>query len=246
MKLMQKVIGVGMLCIALNACKKDPSIPTPTPTTVKDVDGNVYHIVKIGDKYWTVENAQMTHFRNKDSVIPQQTATSNWTSTINPAWCYYNNTSDTGIQRTYGKLYNWYTINHKGADGKPDFAPVGWHVPDTTEINALIVALGGTPKDGGDAIVGGKLKGTGTTYWNAPNDGANNSSGFTALPAGFRSSNGGTNDGFSGIRTSFYLWSSTDKSYTNSYHYSLINNSSKIQRDDSNIHGGYSVRFVKD
>ena len=245
MKLMQKVIGVGMLCIALNACKKDPSTPPPPTTTVTDVDGNVYHTVKIGDKYWTVENAQMTHFRNKDTIF-QQIATNNWTSTTTPAWCYYNNTIKADTQSTYGKLYNWYTINHKGADGNPDFAPIGYHVPDTAEINALIVALGGIPKDGGDTTVGGKLKEAGITHWTTPNTGANNSSGFTALPAGFRSSNGGFNNGFNSIGTYFYLWSSTSKSFTNSYYYYLKNSSSTIYRDDNNIHGGYSVRFVKD
>jgi len=244
MKLMQKVIGVGMLCIALNACKKDPSTPPPPTTTVKDVDGNVYHTVKIGDKYWTVENAQMTHFRNKDTIF-QQIATNNWTSTTTPAWCYYNNTIKADTQSTYGKLYNWYTINHKGADGKPDFAPIGYHVPDTAEINALIVALGGIPKDGGDTTVGGKLKEADITHWTTPNR-ADNSSGFTALPAGFRSSNGGANNGFNSIGTYFYIWSSTSKSTTNSYYYYLRNSSSTIYRDDNNIHGGYSVRFVKD
>ncbi|OFX47559.1 MAG: hypothetical protein A2X13_11415 [Bacteroidetes bacterium GWC2_33_15] len=43
---------------------------------------------------------------------------------------------------------------------------------------------------GGKSVAGGKLKETGTTHWNAPNTGATNSIGFTAVGSGFRSPDG--------------------------------------------------------
>ena len=39
---------------------------------------------------------------------------------------------------------------------------------------------------GGATVADGKLKETGTLHWTAPNTGATNEVGFTALPGGFR------------------------------------------------------------
>jgi uncharacterized protein (TIGR02145 family) len=65
-------------------------------------------------------------------------------------------------------------------------------------------------------IAGGKMKEVGTIedgngLWYAPNDGANNASGFTSIPGGFR-----PNDG-EYIEKGFYsaYWSSTEEYYAN-------------------------------
>ncbi|MCF8257941.1 MAG: fibrobacter succinogenes major paralogous domain-containing protein [Flavobacteriales bacterium] len=52
-----------------------------------------------------------------------------------------------------------------------------------TEWGVLITHLGG-PNN-----AGGALKASGTALWDAPNEGATNASGFSALPAGKRDSN---------------------------------------------------------
>ncbi|NOY38329.1 MAG: hypothetical protein GXO83_12260, partial [Chlorobi bacterium] len=53
---------------------------------------------------------------------------------------------------------------------------------------------------GGESFAGGKLKETGTVYWNSPNTGVNNETSFTALPGGYRyydgTFDGIGNDGF--------------------------------------------------
>jgi uncharacterized protein (TIGR02145 family) len=58
--------------------------------------------------------------------------------------------------------------------------PSGWHIPTDGEWNKLTDYLGGT------GIAGGKMKEAGTNHWYSPNEGATNSSGFTALPGGVR------------------------------------------------------------
>ena len=61
-----------------------------------------------------------------------------------------------------------------------NLAPKGWHVATDAEWTALTTFLFG------DQVAGGKMKETGTTHWITPNTDGTNTSGFTALPAGFR------------------------------------------------------------
>jgi uncharacterized protein (TIGR02145 family) len=91
-------------------------------------------------------------------------------------WCYYNNSANNGA--IYGKLYNWYAA--KLLDLDMVTAGFGWRVPTSAQFTTLANALGGT------AVAGGKMKMTGLNYWNTPNTGATNESGFTALPSGTR------------------------------------------------------------
>jgi len=96
-------------------------------------------------------------------------------------WCYYNNDAANGA--IYGKLYNWYAV--KLFDLDMASASFGWHVPTSTEFTTLQTALGGA------VVAGGKMKMTGTDYWNTPNTGADNTSGFTGLGNGIRNAAAG-------------------------------------------------------
>jgi len=55
-------------------------------------------------------------------------------------------------------------------------------MPTDIEWTALITYLGG------ESVAGGKMKETGIIYWQTPNTGASNSSGFTASGGGMRES----------------------------------------------------------
>jgi uncharacterized protein (TIGR02145 family) len=84
----------------------------------------------------------------------------------------------------YGLLYNWYA-----ATDARGVAPDGWRVPSDADFDALRVELGGI------SIAGGPAKSIRTDpddhpRWNSPNTGATNSSGFNALPPGFRNTSG--------------------------------------------------------
>jgi uncharacterized protein (TIGR02145 family) len=138
--------------------------------TVTDIDGNVYQTVVIGSQCWMKENLKTTRF-NDGTSIPLVTNFNQWHYSHGPAYCYYNNDS-ASYKSIYGPLYKGYTHNYG------QVCPLGWHVPTIAEWDTLITFLLG------ETVAGGKLKATGTQYWIAPNTGATNESGFTALPGG--------------------------------------------------------------
>jgi uncharacterized protein (TIGR02145 family) len=95
-------------------------------------------------------------------------------------WCYYGNDAANGA--IYGKLYNWYAAKLLDLDMLS--AGFGWRVPTLAQFTTLANALGGA------SVAGGKMKMTGLNYWNTPNIGATNESGFTGLGGGRRSDQG--------------------------------------------------------
>jgi hypothetical protein len=99
-----------------------------------------------------------------------------------------------------------------------------------------------TDFSGGENLAGGKLKEMGITHWRNPNTGATNESGFTALPAGYRSYNAAFADSsYTGL-----WWSSTEFSSSNAwyrylgYWYSLVNRNHHFKQN------GMSVRCIRD
>ena len=91
---------------------------------------------------------------------------------------------------------------------------------------------------------GGALKAT--MYWNSPNIGATNSSGFTALPAGFKSifsflSGQLVENGISGI-----WWSTSEYDIDKAWARNLYYYNSNISRQASDKNVGVSVRCLKD
>jgi len=104
------------------------------------------------------------------------------------SWCYEESSSNC---ETYGRLYDWKSALK--------VCPLGWHLPSSEEWTTLIVYLGG------DSLARGKMKETGTAYWNSPNIRSTNESGFTVLPGGYR-----TNDGvFRNLGSCCGFWSSS-------------------------------------
>ncbi len=103
-------------------------------TLVKDIDGNSYKTVKIGEQIWMAENLKVTQYRNGDP-IPNLTDENDWENTEQGAYCNYDNNEDN--VETYGRLYNWYAV-----DDKRGLAPNGWHIPTDDEIKELEMYLG--------------------------------------------------------------------------------------------------------
>ncbi len=218
-----------------------PFTTSASSGTVTDIDGNVYQTITIGDQVWMMENLKVTHYRNGDP-IPNVTDGGTWEGLTTGAYCNYNNNE--GNVATYGRLYNWYAV-----DDSRNIAPEGWHVPTDEEWKQLEMYLGMSQAEAdADALdwrgtdEGGKLKETGTTHWNSPNEGATNESGFTALPGGFRHHSGN----FGNMGYYAYFWSSTETSSSYAWYRNLGYSGSQVYRSNYYKQDGFSVRCVRD
>jgi uncharacterized protein (TIGR02145 family) len=174
------------------------------------------------------ENLKTTRFNNGDS-IPLVISILDWRVLSSPGYCWFND--DASIYKnTYGALYNWYTIN----SGK--LAPEGWHVPTDAEWTILIDFLGGVQ------IAGGKMKEAGTAHWVSPNTGADNSSGFSALPGGYR----GNSENFEECGGHGYWWTGSQSNSFSAWTRHLEYDSDWVNRYEFPQTYGFSVRCIKD
>jgi uncharacterized protein (TIGR02145 family) len=220
-----------ILLLNLRCSSNSDSDSNTSDNPVTDIDGNIYQTVTICSQVWSQRNLQVARYRNGD-VIPQVTDATQWTNLTTGAWCYYNN--DPATEATYGKLYNWYAVNDPRG-----LAPSGWHIPNDDEYTTLIEnCLGGF----GEA--GGKMKEAGTVHWGTPNTLATNSSGFTGLPAGYRTFSGSFN--FIGEMGYFWIATTSDTEPEKARYLSLYKNISNANRNSIYKFYGFSVRCVKD
>lgn len=186
--------------------------------------------VIIGSQTWILKNLNVNTFSNGDP-IPEARSIEDWKSATengNPAWCYYLNDPFYGVK--YGKLYNWYAVHD--ARG---LAPKGWHVPSDAEWSLA------ANNRGGEDFAGAQLKSA--TGWDNNWNGTN-SSGFTGLPGGFRSSDF-LGSGFVEAGKQGRFWSSTEVNAKEAWSW-IMSNGSKVNRGNWDKGLGLSVRCIKD
>jgi uncharacterized protein (TIGR02145 family) len=135
--------------------------------------------VTIGKQTWTQLNLTTVTYRNGDA-IPEVEDAKQWASLTTGAWCYYN--GDGSKETWYQKIYNYYALTDPRG-----LAPSGYHIATADEWETLSVSLGG------DNVSAGPLKQSGTVQWKSPNTGTN-TSGFEAMPGGFRDIDGSFKD----------------------------------------------------
>ena len=82
----------------------------------------------------------------------------------------------------------------------------------------------------------------GTTYWNSSNEFVTNSSGFSALPGGYRDC-GGT---FYNVGDHGYWWSATENDTYGAWSRYMKYNLSNVFQSLDNKSNGFSVRCVRD
>lgn len=191
-----------------------------TPAS-NNIGGRVYNTVIIGGKEWMSENLD---FKFSGLAVGQGSSYSD------PRANYYQNNEATyGVNgNKYGLLYNWIAVKYL-EDYKSELIP-GWHVPTTTEWDALATAVGGS----GDA--GTKLKST--TGWSSGN--GDGSYGFAAFPAGRQDS-----DSFYRLGETAYFWTANESSSSDAYSRSFWTGAS-MNSGQSDKSFGFSVRLVKD
>ena len=195
----------------------------------KDWDNNNYAVVEIGTQVWMAENLKASHYSNGDAIT-NVSGNSQWVGLTTGGYCDFNNTPNNSL--TYGKLYNWHAVN----DAR-NVAPVGWHVATEAEWKTLTSFLGG--KD----LAGPKLKETGTSKWQSPNDNATNESGFTALPGGSRWQSDGS---FGGLGYVGSFWSNTPDGASAGLEIDLGSDVDTVAFYSDSRTSGYSVRCIKD
>jgi uncharacterized protein (TIGR02145 family) len=215
---------------------------------ITDADGNIYQTVKIGNQVWTVENLRVTKY-NDGSPITLDTSAVSWANDSAGKYCYYNNINDVDSIKKWGMLYNWYALN----TGK--LTPAGWHVPTDTEWTIMenFLVLHGYNYDGTtDTSVYNKLGKSlsAKTDWDTSTDSGgigtdltlNNSSGFSALPVGYRNKDGS----FYYLSRGVFYWTSSDYGGEFTYTRDLAYSMDRLFRS-APIHKncGYSIRMLQ-
>ena len=196
----------------------------------RDADGYNYPVVQIGDQVWMAENLKTTRYRNGDPITQQ--------------WAYKN---DANNAAKYGRLYTWYA-----ATDSRGIAPAGWHVPTDAEWTILenYLIANGYNYDGtttGNKIAKALAATTDWyTYTGTGTPGAdltkNNSSGFTALPGGYRYYGGA----FYYVGSSGYWWCSTEYNSADTWCRNLYYYYDDLSRNYDSKSCGFSVRCLRD
>lgn len=212
---------------------------TGTLTSEFTTFSRIFLCTSTGNSWWMLADtgvAQIDSISFKELGLSDATSIANYTYAAVKAagfWCHYNNSVDNGA--IYGKLYNWFAVKllQMDIDKYNTDNPTtlwGWRVPTQTDFQTLIAYLGGY------SVSGGKLKLVGTTYWNSPNTGADNSSGFSAIGGGFRA---GSNGVYTSLNNNDVYWEIDKYRAFNSHNNASIVNGTELPTF------GFSLRLIK-
>lgn len=142
-----------------------------TQEIVFDVDSNAYNTVKIGNQVWLKENLKVTRYNNGDTIYTCGNLYLQEDQVYKYQWVYNDNEVNVAV---YGRLYTWYAVTDPRG-----VCPVGWHIATEQEWEQLKKNY---TKDAALPLMDNSGK-----YWEpVKNIKPNNSTGFTALPAGQR------------------------------------------------------------
>ena len=205
-----------------------------------EYQGYDYATVLIGEQCWFAENLRNENYENGDP-IQSGLSDSEWSSALEGASAVYgisegcedqsptiNACNPVEALDEYGRLYNWWAVNDS-----LHICPTGWHVPSFLDWSVLVEHLGGT------YVAAAHLKTA--NGWYAEGNGTN-SSGFSALPGGYRTGNSGMSAGDIGR-----WWTSTNEGNYEGKTVTLQSSSyGLVSFGGSSFYTGHSVRCIKD
>jgi len=210
-------------------------------------DGKIYNTVQIGSQCWMKENLNVG---NKINGTAEQSNNSQIEK-----YCYNNNDLNC---TTYGGLYQWAEAidYYNGASNSTSWSvapniniqgicPDGWHIPSDYELyimeNFIDPSINNPNSIGWRGTDAGTKMKANSSLWNT-NTGSN-TSGFTALPAGYRISDGS----FADVGNYIVVWSASENGPTYGWRRVLgaVNSSSSRYHLSPKVDGG-SVRCILD
>lgn len=219
------------------------------------IDGISYETIVIGGQEYMVENLRRTEYNDGSSISVVEDETE-WSELSTGAMCWPRNTTDPDYRNKYGALYNWFATDRLAPqDG-------GWRVPTRDDFNTLIDYLisagynydGSLTEDKTAKSLAAKDEWYDSDSVGVPgnNQGLNNSTGFTALPAGGRTSTGGwaPNESYPNTLYAYFLTATEETDgYTNAaYFVQIMFNADYVDirtlNDSKRV--GLSIRLVRD
>jgi uncharacterized protein (TIGR02145 family) len=220
-------------------------------SAISDIDNNSYPTVLIGTQCWTTTNLKVTKY-NDGTLIGDSTNSTWGTAMIGARTGFYVSVVPlSDYVGTFGYLYNWYAVN----DSRK-LCPAGWHVPTDSDWNKLVISIdsradtiitNSTQSQSSTAGIEMKSDSTNTTAgsglgWDPSRSGpGTNTSGFSALPGGWRFSD----VSFFDFRFGATFWSATEFNNDNAWTRILTYINGSVRRDYGSKSFGLSIRCLR-
>ena len=238
---------------------------------VIDHEGNAYATVQIGEQCWMRENLRTTTSPKTGTkvALPARNSAGNVYSSLGSKVAHWYACDETTYApKGYGLLYNWCaamdTANPQSHLEVPDsdhingnnnsfnltvtapwrgICPAGWHIPSYAELNDSIIKKynGGMLADGSDWD-----SSTSTTAPGNSSYSDRNSTGFTALPAGFFNNYNSQSSGQEAHFWSTWQMDGENGSKSAARAMKLLYNGNDPKLVTQEKNKGLSVRCVKD
>jgi len=225
--------------------------------TVKDYDGNTYKTVQLGSQCWMAENLRTTHFTDGREIL----LGGDRSAKVTP-FRYYPDNNSSNVSK-FGYLYNFsavaYGINYSNVTvvERGRLCPAGWHVSTHDDWRDLLKYLLDQDKFVCETSSGlykthiAKALASKTNWSSSRGEvcnvgfdlSTNNSTGFSAYPAGKFMKGFGSDFG-----SECYFWTVSESYTGHDYVWFLSSSLPDLYRDDfsGQTENGFSVRCVRD